>query len=284
MRHHYDLPAEFFALFLDESMTYSCAVFSRGATTLEEAQETKLELVCTKLGLEPGERLLDVGCGWGSFAVHAAVNHGVHVTGITLSGPQAERARARAEEAGVADRVDIRVQDWRELAGERFDAIASIGMVEHVGNVQIDAYAQRLRDLLEPERAPAQPRHRPRAPRRPRGRAVLRALRLPRRRPAALARACSAPSSAPACPPTTSRASSPTTPRRCATGRMRLDENLDRALELAGAERVRIWRLYLRAARQGFVDRLHLDLPGPRGADGRRARPRRHRERATVSA
>ena len=79
------------------------------------------------------------------------VNHGVHVTGITLSGPQAERARARAEEAGVADRVDIRVQDWRELAGERFDAIASIGMVEHVGNVQIDAYAQRLRDLLEPD-------------------------------------------------------------------------------------------------------------------------------------
>ncbi len=83
--------------------------------------------------------------------MHAAVNHGVHVTGITLSGPQAERARARAEEAGVADRVDIRVQDWRELAGERFDAIASIGMVEHVGNVQIDAYAQRLRDLLEPD-------------------------------------------------------------------------------------------------------------------------------------
>ena len=74
VRHHYDLPAEFFALFLDESMTYSCAVFSRGATTLEEAQETKLELVCTKLGLKPGERLLDVGCGWGSFAVHAAVN------------------------------------------------------------------------------------------------------------------------------------------------------------------------------------------------------------------
>src|SRR6266545_2790134 len=94
VRHHYDLPPEFFALFLDASMTYSCAVFSRGATTLEEAQETKLELVCTKLGLEPGERVLDVGCGWGSFAVHAAANHGVHVTGITLSGPQAERARA----------------------------------------------------------------------------------------------------------------------------------------------------------------------------------------------
>ena len=151
VRHHYDLPAEFFSLFLDASMTYSCAIFSRGARTLEEAQETKLELVCTKLGLREGERLLDVGCGWGSFALHAAVNHGVHVTGITLSGPQAERARARAEEAGVADRVDIRVQDWRELVGERFDAIASIGMVEHVGNVQIDAYAQRLRDLLEPE-------------------------------------------------------------------------------------------------------------------------------------
>jgi cyclopropane-fatty-acyl-phospholipid synthase len=87
VRHHYDLPPEFFALFLDASMTYSCAIFSRGATTLEEAQETKLELVCTKLGLQPGDRVLDVGCGWGSFALHAAQRHGASVVGITLSPP-----------------------------------------------------------------------------------------------------------------------------------------------------------------------------------------------------
>ena len=129
-------------------MTYSCAIWSRGAKTLEEAQETKLELVCTKLGLKEGERVLDVGCGWGSFAVHAAERHGAHVTGITLSEPQAEGARQRARDAGVGDRVDIRVMDYRELRGERFDAIASIGMVEHVGDVNIDAYARTLADLL----------------------------------------------------------------------------------------------------------------------------------------
>src|SRR5215204_6657048 len=144
VRHHYDVGNEFFALFLDESMTYSCAVWSRGAKTLEEAQDTKRELVCTKLALKEGERVLDVGCGWGSFAVHAAERHGVHVTGITLSEPQAAGARQRAEDEGVADRVDIRVMDYRELAGERFDAIASIGMVEHVGAGNIDAYAGTL--------------------------------------------------------------------------------------------------------------------------------------------
>ena len=154
VRHHYDLPVEFFALFLDESMTYSCAIFSRGADDARGGPGDQARArVHASSASRPGERLLDVGCGWGSFAVHAAVNHGVHVTGITLSAPQAERARARAEEAGVADRVDIRVQDWRELAGERFDAIASIGMVEHVGNVQIDAYAQRLRDAAGARRA-----------------------------------------------------------------------------------------------------------------------------------
>ena len=150
VRHHYDVGNDFFALFLDRSMTYSCACFNRGATTLEEAQETKLELVCTKLGLRPGERVLDVGCGWGSFAIHAAKNHGVSVVGITLSEPQAELGRRRAAEAGVGDRVDIRVADYRELTDEQFDAISSIGMVEHVGEERIDLYAAQLARLLNP--------------------------------------------------------------------------------------------------------------------------------------
>ena len=150
VRHHYDVGNDFFALFLDSSMTYSCACFSRGAQTLEQAQDAKLELVCTKLGLAPGEQVLDVGCGWGSFALHAARNHRAHVVGITLSEPQAELARERADQAGVADRVEIRVADYRELRGERFDAIASIGMVEHVGEERIDVYAQRLAALLHP--------------------------------------------------------------------------------------------------------------------------------------
>ncbi|MEA2313937.1 MAG: cyclopropane-fatty-acyl-phospholipid synthase, partial [Solirubrobacteraceae bacterium] len=148
--HHYDVSNEFFALLLGSSMTYSCAIFSRGAQTLEEAQAQKLELICSKLALRSGERVLDVGCGWGSFAIHAAQRHGVHVTGITLSEPQAALARERAAEAALAERVEIRVADYRDLAGERFDAIASIGMVEHVGSVNIDSYARQLSAALGP--------------------------------------------------------------------------------------------------------------------------------------
>jgi cyclopropane-fatty-acyl-phospholipid synthase len=150
VRHHYDVGNDFFALFLDRSMTYSCAYFAGGAQTLEEAQEAKLELVCQKLRLKEGERVLDVGCGWGSFALHAASRHGARVLGITLSEPQAELARQRAAEAGVADRVQVRVADYRELHDERFDAISSIGMVEHVGEERIDLYARQLAQLLVP--------------------------------------------------------------------------------------------------------------------------------------
>jgi cyclopropane-fatty-acyl-phospholipid synthase len=149
VRHHYDLSNDFFALFLDESMTYSCAIFSRGATTLEEAQQEKLELVCRKLALRAGERVLDVGCGWGAFAIHAAREHGVSVVGITLSPPQAELARRRVAAAGLSDRVEIRVADYRDPQAERYDAIASIGMVEHVGEHNIDLYAHQLRALLK---------------------------------------------------------------------------------------------------------------------------------------
>ena len=151
VRHHYDVSNEFFALFLDESMTYSCALFEEGTQTLEEAQRAKLELICRKLELQPGMRMLDIGCGWGSLAIHAAREHGASVWGITLSEPQAELARARARDAGVEDRVEIRVMDYRDLREERFDAVASIGMVEHVGESQIDEYAARIASVLEPD-------------------------------------------------------------------------------------------------------------------------------------
>ena len=150
IRHHYDVGNEFFGLFLDASMTYSCAYFSGGAQTLEAAQEAKLELVCRKLALRPGERVLDIGCGWGSFAFHAAQRHGVRVVGITLSEPQAELARERARSLGLVDYVEIRVADYRELSDGPFDAIASIGMVEAVGEERIDLYAGRIAGLLRP--------------------------------------------------------------------------------------------------------------------------------------
>ena len=196
--------------------------------------------------------MLDVGCGWGSFAIHAAQRHGVHVTGITLSPPQAETARRRAEEAGVADRTDFRVADYRELAGESFDAVASIGMVEHVGAEQMDEYARRLRGALRPG-APllnhgiANLRQED-----PRARRLLRAATSSPTARRSRSRACCSRSSAPASRPITSRTSAPTTRRRCATGRAALDEHHEEAMRLAGPERVRVWRLYLRAARNGF--------------------------------
>jgi cyclopropane-fatty-acyl-phospholipid synthase len=251
VRHHYDLPPEFFSLFLDESMTYSCAIFSRGARTLEEAQETKLELVCTKLALEPGQRVLDVGCGWGSFALHAAARHDVHVTGITLSEPQAQVARARAAEAGLSDLTDFRVMDYREISGERFDAIASIGMVEHVGEEKIDLYAERLSQLLEPGGALLNHGIARLDPGDVIGGPFSDRYVFPDGAPLQLSRVLAAIERAglEALHIEGFREDYAETLRHWAS---RLDENIDEARRLAGDERVRVWRLYLRAARNGF--------------------------------
>jgi cyclopropane-fatty-acyl-phospholipid synthase len=251
VRHHYDVSNEFFQLFLGEAMTYSCAIFSRGATTLEEAQEAKLELVCSKLGLQPGERVLDVGCGWGSFAIHAATMHGARVLGITLSEPQAELARRRVAAWDLSDQVEIRVADYRELDAEPFDAIASIGMVEHVGDNQIDVYAERLARLLRPggrllNHGIARLRHSD-----PEAGAFSERYVFPDAAPLHLSRIVFA----------LERAGFITdhvegfAPDYATTLRHwaeRLDANLERAVRLAGPERVRVWRLYLRAARRGF--------------------------------
>jgi cyclopropane-fatty-acyl-phospholipid synthase len=152
--HHYDVGNEFYELILGPAMTYSCARFATPDTTLEAAQADKHELVCRKLGLtEPGRsgsRLLDVGCGWGSMAIHAATHHGVEVVGITISAEQAAAARRRVTDAGLADRVEIRLQDYREIDDGPFDAISSIGMAEHVGANRMAEYFTRLHELLRP--------------------------------------------------------------------------------------------------------------------------------------
>lgn len=147
--HHYDTGNDFFGTFLGDTMVYSCAYFLDPNENLDTAQTRKLDLVARKLELSPGDRLLDVGCGWGSMAIHAALHFGVHATGITLSESQAELARARARAAGVSDRVEILVRDYREMDGQ-FDAISSIGMVEHVGREQLDEYFRVMRGLLAP--------------------------------------------------------------------------------------------------------------------------------------
>jgi cyclopropane-fatty-acyl-phospholipid synthase len=252
VRYHYDVGNDFFKLFLDESMTYSCGVFSRGAQTLEEAQRTKLELVAGKLDLEPGMRVLDVGCGWGSFAMHAAREHDVQVVGITLSELQALRARERVAEAGLADRVEIRLQDYRELPAASFDAISSIGMSEHVGESQIDVYASTLFSLL-----------------RPGGKILNHAIAaldpnatplddlfstryvFPDGEPLLLSRVQLAFERAGFWTGSVEgfREDYAITLRHWA---QRLDQHLDEAEALAGVERTRVWRLYLRSAGRGF--------------------------------
>jgi cyclopropane-fatty-acyl-phospholipid synthase len=252
VQHHYDVGNEFFALFLDPSMTYSCAYWKGGATTLAEAQEAKLELVCKKLALSQGERVLDVGCGWGSFVIHAALRHGVRAVGITLAEEQARLARERVREAGAADRVEIRLADYREVSDGPFDAIASIGMVEHVGAEQIDVYARRLHSLLEPGGRLLN-----------HGIAKLKDFDTPDEGafserfvfpdgvPLPLSRVLHA----------LERTEFTTTHveglqddyvRTIGHWIESFDAHWDDAVRLAGIERARIWRLYLRAARQGF--------------------------------
>ncbi|GAA3349891.1 cyclopropane-fatty-acyl-phospholipid synthase family protein [Amorphoplanes nipponensis] len=144
--HHYDVGNDFYRLVLGESMVYSCAYWTGtdAGYRLADAQRDKLDLICRKLGLEPGLRLLDVGCGWGSLALHAARAYGVDVVGITLSAEQADHARKQVAEAGLAAHVEIRIQDYRDLDDGPFDAIASIGMAEHVGAGHYAAYAATL--------------------------------------------------------------------------------------------------------------------------------------------
>ncbi|MGA3352130.1 MAG: class I SAM-dependent methyltransferase [Acidimicrobiales bacterium] len=150
--HHYDVGNDFYELVLGPTMTYSCARFADPSMSLEQAQESKHELICRKLGLgEKAKRLLDVGCGWGTLAMHAAANFDANVVGITLSKVQAGYARQRVAASGLSDRVEIRVQDYRELEGERFDAISSVGMFEHVGKVRTAKYFETLHGLLVPE-------------------------------------------------------------------------------------------------------------------------------------
>ena len=151
--HHYDVGNDFYALVLGPSMVYSCAYFEdapSAAYTLEDAQRAKLDLVARKLGLAQGMRLLDVGCGWGSFVIHAAREYGVMAVGVTLSEEQAAFARAAVASEGLADRVEIRVQDYRDVSDGAYDAIASIGMAEHVGLSQLGEYAARMYALLAP--------------------------------------------------------------------------------------------------------------------------------------
>ena len=157
VRFHYDVGNDFYRLLLGESLVYSCAYFvdedaedpADDPAALDRAQRRKLDLVCRKLRLRLGDRLLDVGCGWGSLVLHAADHYGVRALGITLSPEQAEAARERVASAGLEDRVEIRVQDYRDVGGT-FDAVASVGMFEHVGEPRFEEYFRHAYDRTAP--------------------------------------------------------------------------------------------------------------------------------------
>lgn len=149
--YHYNVSNQFYALWLDQRMVYSCAYFASPDEGLDSAQERKLDYICRKLRLKPGERLLDIGCGWGGLIIHAAQHYDVEALGITLSQPQAELATERIQQAGLAERCQVEVRDYRELnQPEGFDKLASVGMFEHVGNARLPHYFQQAWRLLRP--------------------------------------------------------------------------------------------------------------------------------------
>jgi cyclopropane-fatty-acyl-phospholipid synthase len=150
--HHYDLSNDFYRLLLEPHMAYSCAYWTSDEPTytLHDAQTDKLDLICRKLDLRPGQRLLDVGCGWGSLVLHAAENYGVHATGITLSAQQRDHVASRVAAAGLGDRVEVRLQDYRDVADEPYDAVSSVEMGEHVGEENYPEYAATLYRSLAP--------------------------------------------------------------------------------------------------------------------------------------
>ncbi|MGP1384999.1 MAG: class I SAM-dependent methyltransferase [Thainema sp.] len=150
VQHHYDLGNDFYQQFLDPTMTYSCGYRLQETDSLEQMQRQKYELICRKLALQPGESLIDIGCGWGGMLIHAAERYGISGTGVTLSEPQAELARQRIEQKGLSDRISILVEDYRDVQGQ-FDKFVSIGMFEHVGKGNFATFMQKAFDLLTPQ-------------------------------------------------------------------------------------------------------------------------------------
>jgi cyclopropane-fatty-acyl-phospholipid synthase len=150
IRFHYDIGNPFYQLFLDQRMVYSCAYFPTGAETLDSAQAAKLDMICRKLLLQPGERLLDIGCGWAALLIHAAKHYGVSALGVTLSERQYELGTQRIPDAGLAGRAEIRLMDYRDLNDGEWDKLASIGMFEHVGRAHLPEYFEKCHRLLRP--------------------------------------------------------------------------------------------------------------------------------------
>ncbi|MEP7161010.1 MAG: cyclopropane-fatty-acyl-phospholipid synthase family protein [Dermatophilaceae bacterium] len=278
--HHYDVGNDFYAIVLGPSMVYSCAYFEQPPSaeyTLEDAQRAKLDLVARKLGLAQGMRLLDVGCGWGALVIHAAREYGVRAVGVTVSNEQAVFARAAVASLGLADRVEIRVQDYRDVADGPYDAIASIGMAEHVGLSQIGEYAAHLYTLLAPEGRLLNHAisRRPGPPGDPKGdkTSFIDRYVFPDGELHPLSMMVDVLESAgfEVRDVESLREHYADTLRAWVAN---LEQNWDQAVRLSSAGRARIWRLYMAGSALGFasnrlgVNQVLAIKPGPRGASG----------------
>lgn len=281
--HHYDVSNTFYEIFLGPSMTYSCAVFEEPSDSLEVAQVRKVDLIARKLTLAPGMRLLDVGCGWGAMAIHAARTYGCHVVGVTLAQEQQRYATEHAARAGVGHLVEFRLQDFRDVGDGPFDAISSIGMFEHVGRRSMEAYVSQLYGLLVPggrlmNHAIGRPATREENPSPRRSRELVRQIQI-----AAGMRGPSKVHSAfmdryvfpdgelhevgtvvsmlqtygfEVRHLESIREHYALTLRRWVAN---LEANLDEAIEQVGVERARVWRLYMAGSAVGF-ERNHLQV------------------------
>lgn len=276
--HHYDVGNDFYRLVLGPSLTYSCGYWADGIDNVTDAQTAKYELISRKLDLQPGQRLLDVGCGWGGMVLHAATHHGVEAVGITLSQEQARLARARNAEAGLSERVEIRVQDYRNIHDGPFDAISSIGMFEHVGLEQMQEYLRDLRDLLRPEgrllnHAISRPR--------PAGRAAIAPRSFMARYVFPDAELLEVGLFVTAIQENALEVRDVESPREQYARTLRawvsnLEAEWDTAQRLVGPGRARVWRLYMAASALGFEQNrlaIHQVLAVRTGADGRSAIP-----------
>ncbi|MGO9912882.1 MAG: class I SAM-dependent methyltransferase [Acidimicrobiales bacterium] len=275
IRHHYDISNDFYRLVLGPAMTYSCAFFTTPESSLEDAQAAKHELVCRKLGLaeRPGSRLLDVGCGWGSMALHAASRYDAEVTGVTLSTAQADLARKRVADAGLSDRIEIRAQDYRDIRGETFDAISSIGMFEHVGELKMAEYFSTLYRLLAPRGRFLNHAISSVNSSKLRGRTFMNRYVFPDSQLIDVARVVRGMEDVrlEVRDVESLREHYARTLRHWVSN---LEAHFDEAVELVGAERARVWRLYMCASVNGFEDggiAIHQVLgvkPDDRGASG----------------
>ena len=278
IEHHYDLPSSFYELLLGPTMTYSCAIFTHSTTSLEDAQTEKIDLICRKLDLKAGERLLDVGAGWGTLVRHAAHNYGVRALGVTLSAEQAQHATAAIAADGLADRAEVRRLDYRDLNLVSYDAISSVGAMEHFGVAHLEAHFASMRERLRPE-----------------GRMLNHAIMRPDSRvshkPGPFIDRYVFPDGELQSPGAVAAAMNDNGLELRHEENLRehygltlrewgnnLERNWDRAVELVGERRARVWRLYMAMSRIGFetgLIEIHQMLAVRAGARGRSGMPLR---------